>query len=58
MAVRVRQSLQVNFFYYERYIIPLCPNHHWEFDNGVMNEDNLLKIEKYLKNKKNSGMEE
>lgn len=39
-------------------IIPLCPNHHWEFDNGVMNEDNLLKIEKYLKNRKNSGMEE
>ena len=33
-------------------IIPLCPTHHWEFDNGVMNEDNLLKIEKYLKHKK------
>lgn len=35
-------------------IIPLCPNHHWEFDNGALSEENLEKIKKY----RNSGMEE
>lgn len=39
-------------------IIPLCPNHHWEFDNGVISEDDLLTIKEYIKNRKNSGMEE
>ena len=30
-------------------IIPLCPNHHWEYDNNAMNENEKRIIEKYMK---------
>ena len=28
-------------------LIPLCPNHHWEFDHNCLSEENLNKIKKY-----------
>lgn len=28
-------------------LIPLCPNHHWEFDHNKLSEENLDKIKKY-----------
>lgn len=28
-------------------LIPLCPNHHWEFDHNCLSEENLDKIKKY-----------
>ena len=39
-------------------IIPLCPNHHWEFDNKKMDEKDIDKIKKYINERLNSGMEE
>ena len=35
-----------------RNLIALCPNHHWEFDNGKLSEDDKEKIENY----KNRGV--
>lgn len=29
-------------------LIALCKNHHWEFDNDLLSEENKNKIEKYL----------
>ena len=31
-------------------LIPLCPNHHYEFDNGLMSKEDLDKIEEYKNN--------
>ena len=28
-------------------LIPLCPNHHWEFDHNCLSEENLNKIKEY-----------
>ena len=32
-------------------LIPLCPNHHWEFDNDKLNEKDRKKIDKYIKHR-------
>lgn len=32
-------------------LLPLCPNHHWEFDNGILSLDELLKLIKKNKDK-------
>lgn len=32
-----------------RNLVPLCPNHHWEFDNKKMSDEDREKIEKYIK---------
>lgn len=29
-------------------ILPLCRNHHWEFDNSLIDPSDLLKISKYI----------
>lgn len=29
-------------------LVPLCPNHHWEFDNGKMSEKDKEKIKRYI----------
>lgn len=31
-------------------LIPLCPNHHWEFDHNCLSEENIKKIEEYKNN--------
>ena len=23
-------------------LVPLCPNHHWEFDNGILSKDEII----------------
>lgn len=28
-------------------LVPLCPNHHWEFDNGLLSEEDLRKIQDF-----------
>lgn len=33
-------------------IIPLCPNHHWEFDNGMLSENDRNKIDEYIANRR------
>ncbi len=25
-------------------LVPLCPNHHWEFDNGLISREEIIKI--------------
>jgi predicted restriction endonuclease len=25
-------------------LVPLCPNHHWEFDNGLITREEIVKI--------------
>ena len=30
-------------------LVPLCPNHHWEYDNDKMDAQDLEKINKYIK---------
>lgn len=31
-------------------IIPLCPNHHWEFDNNMLSIEDKKEIDKYMVN--------
>ena len=38
-------------------IIPLCPNHHWEFDNGVLSKEGLSSIKKYVNMRHNIATE-
>ena len=33
-------------------IVPLCPNHHWEFDNNRMSDEDRKKIDEYLANRR------
>lgn len=33
-------------------IIPLCPNHHWEFDNNMMSDSDKSQIDNYIANRR------